>query len=446
MGKTASLKTGPTTPLQVVWFKRDLRVHDHAALAGAAASGPVLPLFVAEPSLYAQPDAAGRHWEFLSECLHELTQDLAALGQPMIVRTGDVIDILQGIHDSYGIAALWSHQETGNGWTYARDKRVLRWCRQNEITWHEPRQFGVTRKLHDRNGWASGWDNQMAEPQHPTPASLLPIVKTDSGQIPSGQDLGLAHDPCPQRQPGGREEGLKLLETFLTDRGQNYRREMSSPVTAFDACSRLSTHLAYGSLSMREITQATYSQMRILKDVEQTPGVKAWRASLSSYAGRLHWHCHFMQKLEDEPSLEFKNLHKAYDGLRAEEADSVKLEAWAKGETGFPFVDACMRALHQTGWLNFRMRAMMMSFASYHLWLPWQVSGQHLARMFTDYEPGIHWPQSQMQSGTTGINTVRIYNPVKQSEDQDPTGQFIRTYCPELGAVPDQHIHAPWNW
>jgi deoxyribodipyrimidine photo-lyase len=92
------------------------------------------------------------------------------------------------------------------------------------------------------------------------------------------------------------------------------------------------------------------------------------------------------------------------------------------------------------------MRAMLMAVASYHLWLDWRKPGEHLARLFTDYEPGIHWPQVQMQSGTTGINTIRIYNPVKQGHDQDPDGAFIRQWLPELASVPDEFIHEPWTW
>jgi deoxyribodipyrimidine photo-lyase len=127
-------------------------------------------------------------------------------------------------------------------------------------------------------------------------------------------------------------------------------------------------------------------------------------------------------------------------------ADRALLNAWAKGETGYPFLDACMRSLAATGWLNFRMRAMVMSFASYNLWQPWRQSGLHLARMFTDYEPGIHWSQVQMQSGSTGINTIRIYNVVKQGHDQDAQGAFVRRWVPELKDVPDRFIHEPWLW
>jgi deoxyribodipyrimidine photo-lyase len=153
-----------------------------------------------------------------------------------------------------------------------------------------------------------------------------------------------------------------------------------------------------------------------------------------------------MQKLEDEPRIEFENLHRAYDGVRPDTADAARLEAWSSGNTGFPFIDACMRALNQHGWINFRMRAMLMSFASYHLWLPWRESGLHLARKFVDYEAGIHWSQVQMQSGTTGINTMRIYNPVKQGYDQDPAGIFVRAHVPELDWVLDAFVHEPWRW
>ncbi|MEL6414689.1 MAG: FAD-binding domain-containing protein, partial [Pseudomonadota bacterium] len=294
-----------------------------------------------------------------------------------------------------------------------------------------------------RNGWAKRWDAFMSEPETDAPRGLEPISDIPMGDIPTAADLGLASDPCPGRQRGGREAGLSTLESFLHVRGAPYRRAMSSPAAGAEHCSRLSPHLAWGTLSMRETAQAGWARQRHLK----FEGVKGgWRGSMSSFQGRLHWRDHFTQKLEDEPQLEWRNLHAACNGLRPREPDAIRLEAWCKGETGLPFVDACMRALNQTGWMNFRMRAMLMAVASYHLWLDWRKPGEHLARMFTDYEPGIHWPQVQMQSGTTGINTIRIYNPVKQGHDQDPDGAFIRRWLPELNEVPDAFIHEPWTW
>jgi len=409
------------------------------------ARGPVVPLFIVEPELWHQPDLAARHWDFVAESLAELREALGALGLPLVVMIDDVVKVLAEIHARYDVDALWSHEETGNGWTYQRDRRVAAWARAEGLPWYELRQTGVIRRLKSRNGWAQAWDRDMGQPIIEPPSGRAPPTTGLPSYIPNARNLNLAPDHCPQRQRGGRETAFDTLHAFLTERGRDYRSQMSSPVTAFDACSRLSPHLAWGTLSMREVAQTTWARQRALKH-EHAPDTARWRGSLSSFSARQHWHCHFMQKLEDEPRLEFENLHRAYNGLRPEIADTVRLRAWSSGETGFPFIDACVRALDQHGWINFRMRAMLMSFASYQLWLPWRDTGLHLARQFTDYEPGIHWPQVQMQSGTTGINTMRIYNPIKQGYDQDPQGVFVRAYVPELSQVPDAFVHEPWRW
>jgi deoxyribodipyrimidine photo-lyase len=421
-------------PVQIVWFKRDLRAVDHAPLAEAAALGAVLPLFVLEPGYWAEPDASGRQLAFVRESLSELRAELAALGQPLVVRTGAVEAVLEAFRQSLPVAALWSHEETGNAWTFARDRRVAAWAATHGIAWHERRQTGVVRRLAVRDGWARRWDRQMRGPKAGAPVRLLPVADVAPGEIAPPP---LPDDPCPGRQHGGRAAGTDTLRTFLAERGLPYRRAMSSPGKGAVHCSRLSPHLAWGTLSLREILQATEAR---LKDLP--PSERAWRGALASFAGRLRWHCHFMQKLESEPAVEFRCFHRGYEALRGQ--DPALLAAWAEGRTGWPFVDACMRMLRATGWLNFRMRAMLVSVASYQLWQDWRPTGLHLARMFTDYEPGIHWPQAQMQSGTTGINTIRIYNPVKQGQDQDPDGSFVRRWCPELRAVPRHRLHTPW--
>ncbi len=424
--------------VQIVWFKRDLRAKDHKALAMAAELGPVLPLYIIEPELWRQPDASYRQWAFVAETLFELREDLARLGQPLLIRTGAVIDVLTELRKRLSITALWSHEETGNGWTYKRDLEVAAWCRGQGVPWHEVQNHGVWRRLKSRNGWSSHWEALMK--QSISIAPRLAPIGLDVGGIPCASSLGLAYDTCRDRQVGGRRAGIERLNSFLNVRGEYYQSAMSSPVEGATACSRLSPYLAWGALSMREVAKATEARRRALP-----PEAKAWRKSLKSFSGRLHWHCHFIQKLEDEPRIEVENLHRLYDGLRPQTPNATLLAAWARGETGYPFLDACMRSLRASGWLNFRMRAMVMATASYHLWLDWRAPGLHLARMFTDYEPGIHWSQVQMQSGTTGINAVRIYNPVKQGYDQDPKGVFIRKWLPELAAIPDPHIHEPWK-
>jgi deoxyribodipyrimidine photo-lyase len=430
--------------IQLVWFKRDLRCEDHRPLAQAAGLGPVLPLYIAEPGLWAQPDAAGRHWAFIRECLSELRAELADRGQPLIVRVGEATEVLADLLDRLPVAAVWSHQETGNGWTYRRDLAVGRLLRAQGVPWHELPQNGVVRGLASRERWSREWERRMTAPLTPAPGLLALDAGLEAGEIPSHRELGLPDDPCPLRQRGGRHAAAEVLEGFLTARGERYHREMSSPLTADEACSRLSPHLAWGTLSLREAVQATRLRQR---QVASLPAAQrgGWGRALAAFEGRLHWHCHFIQKLESEPRIEFENLHRACDGLRDPEPDPDRLQAWCEGRTGFPLVDACMRALAASGWINFRMRAMLMAVASYHLWLHWRAPGLHLARRFTDYKPGIHWSQVQMQSGTTGINSLRIYNPVKQSADQDPDGQFIRRWVPELAQVPAQAIHTPWR-
>ncbi len=431
----------------IVWFKRDLRISDNTALSLACQSNNnLILLYILEPKLWQQPDMSKRHYEFLCESLSELENELKNLGQNLVIRVGDTLEILQEINNEFPINNIFSHQETWNYWTFERDKKILTWSKSQNIKWHEPAQNGVIRRLKDRNGWAANWNKLMQQKILPIPQFQelsKKSTKLISDKLPTFSELNLAEDNCRLRQKGGRKIALKLLDSFLYKRGENYTREMSSPLTAFRSCSLLSPYISFGTISLREIFQAVEKRQIELQAMSKNAKGN-WPSALRSFGGRLRWHCHFIQKLEDEPKIEFANFHPAYDSLRLQCNDEF-LQAWQQGKTGFPMVDATMRCLIATGWINFRMRAMLMSFASYHLWLPWQKTALHLARLFTDYEPGIHYSQVQMQSGTTGINAVRIYNPIKQSFDQDPQGIFIRKWIAELEEMPDEFIHTPWQ-
>lgn len=415
----------------IVWFKRDLRVADHPALHRAAARGPVLPVYIFEPAYWRLDDSSGRQFDFLSEALRDLRDQLAGIGLTLCVRVGDAVDNLDDLRREHGITAVFSHEETGNGWTYSRDRAVADWAQGQGVVWTELAQSGVVRRLNGRDAWARSRNAFVAQAQVGVP-DVVEGITAASHDVPEMA----AADYCPRRQKGGRQAGLAALGSFLKLRGETYRRDMSSPLSGERACSRVSPYLALGCLSVREAAQAGAARQR-----EVSGG---WGKSLASFQSRLAWRDHFIQKLEDAPALEFICLHSAYQGLRGD--DSALREAWETGQTGLPFVDACMRYLRVTGWLNFRMRSMVMAVASYHLWLDWRQTGLHLARQFTDYEPGIHWPQVQMQSGTTGMNTVRIYNPIKQGRDQDPQGMFTRKWVPELADVPDAMLQEPWAW
>ncbi len=407
----------------VVWLKRDLRWRDHAPLAAAAAHEDALALYIIEPAWLASPTFDPQHLAFTLGCLAELREHLAARGLPLLVRVGNAVDVLAQLRAEHPYRFLLSHEETGEGWTYARDRAVGAWCRAQGVAWLEWPQTGVVRRLSQRNGWAARWSARMNAVEVAMPTGF-DGARADLADLPTLAALGVpAARPLP---PAGERAAWSVLNDFLGGRGRDYRRALSSPLTAADGCSRLSAHLAFGTVSMRCVHQATEAAIAHTDD-------RALAHALRGFAGRLRWHCHFMQKLEDEPAIEEHNFSRVYDGLRENAFDRTRFEAWCEGRTGFPMVDACMRSLRATGWLNFRMRAMLVSFAAYHLWLHWREPGLFLARQFLDFEPGIHWSQMQMQSGTTGINTLRIYSPTKQAADHDPQGVFIRRWLPEFG-------------
>lgn len=441
----------------LVWFKRDLRVHDHAAVHAALARAPGRPwrgVYILEPSVWAQPDASARQLGFIMECLADLRTQAQAHGGHLAVLSGEACEVLAGLHAEAPFDALLAHEETGNALTYQRDLAVAAWCRTRGIAFEEWPQNGVVRRLRSRDGWHLGWEAFMQSATWPSPrlqsptglTPLMHLLDRSPAELPAFSEAD-----APRRQRGGRRMALQVLDDFLMDRCARYRGGISSPLSAPSACSRLSPYLAQGCVSLREVVQATHRRLAQLAGQASlgSPEDQAWaarqQAGLHAFLSRLHWHCHFIQKLESEPEIEWRNVHRGYDGLREHEFSEDRFAALQAGRTGWPLVDACVAMLRETGWINFRMRAMLVSVASYPLWLHWRAVGEWLARQFVDYEPGIHWSQMQMQAGTTGINTTRVYNPIKQARDQDPRGVFVRRWLPAMRRVPDTWLFEPWR-
>ena len=452
--------------IHLVWYKRDLRLHDHAPLTAAlrAAENPdgghpskagsyVIPLYVIEPEYWALPTLSRRHWHFVHDCLSGLKHDLQQINGDLVIRKGDMLARLNNLRNLFSIKGIYAHEETGCGWTFERDKKVRGWAADKGIPFHEFPSNGVVRGLKDRDGWARIRNKRMAQAPLSAPCEIPFPSGLDSGELPDRNDDFFGAGIPGNVQPGGIVEGKKILESFLNDRGRNYIRYISKPGASEKFCSRLSPFLTWGVFSSRHVLQEISVAKKALqdagKDAGQTMGQgsspASWRKSMNAMSSRLSWRCHFIQKLEDSPAIEYKCMHPGFENLRREDPDPAYLEAWSSGQTGYPLIDACMRFLREKGWITFRMRAMLVSFASYHLWLDWRVTGKILARRFTDYEPGIHYSQLQMQSGVTGINTLRIYNPTKQAKDHDPDGKFIRQWVPELCNVPDEFLFEPWT-
>ena len=436
-------------PIHIVWFKKDLRVQDHIPLNTAAHAGPVLPLYIVEPSVVQANDFDRRHWDFIRSSLLSLRETLANLGMPLVVRTGEAVDVLNQIAEKFHIDAIYAHEETGNDITYQRDIDVRDWAKYKHIPLYETPNNGVIRRLNNRDLRSQLWKNRIVTPLV-RPPEYLQAVDVQPGDIPTAEELSLHDEGITLIQSAGEVAARETLRSFLYERGFRYHSTISSPHPAQKYNSRLSPYITYGNLSLRQVYVSLQNRKQSLRDIPPemfTSNDAQWLRALQNFESRLHWHDHFIQKLEDEPRIEYESFVSEFDAMRDHPDENsetrLKWAAFTGGQTGFPMIDASIRCLRETGWINFRMRAMLVSFASYDLWLDWRPVAVFMARLFTDYEPGIHYSQTQMQSGTTGINTVRIYNPIKQVIDHDPDGRFIRRWIPELEKVPVPYLANP---
>jgi len=424
--------------IQLVWFKRDLRLRDHAPLRQAIQEGiPTLLVYFMEPSIRIQSDWDVRHERFIYESLRAIQLELEPLGLSLEIWEEEVLVGLQKLVNQYIVKAIFSHEETGTQFTYARDKLIKSYCKTNGILWKEFPSGGVIRGLKNRSGWKDLRSFTMNSA----------LIKCDlNGLTPlngfNRDALSLRrYTPEPlvlmdhqEFQKGGEGLAWKYLQTFLEGRIVNYSRFISKPVESRMSCSRLSPYLAWGNLSVRQVYQFTLSYKAI----------KGNSRNIQNFLSRLSWRCHFIQKLETETRIESENINRAFNSIRTDWNEEY-FQAWKEGKTGYPLIDACMLAVSATGYLNFRMRALLVSFLTHHLWLDWRPGALYLARMFLDYEPGIHFSQFQMQAGTMGVNTIRIYNPTKQAMEQDPEGKFIRKWIPALKDIPLQFLFEPWK-
>ena len=421
--------------INVVWLKRDLRLQDNEAIYNALQSNKrTLFLYVFETILLEDAHYHERHWNFIKESIRDLNDDLKEFNTQILCVQTEVVAAFNQLLSTYKIHSVFSHQETGLLITYNRDKNFTRYCRNNSINWIENKNNGILRGLLNREDWFENWEDYMSDTQFENKLDSEKFISLDeiSSLEKYFQIVDLQTPKEAIFQKGGSKMAWRYAQSFFEKRHEKYMTNISKPALARESCSRLSPYIAWGNVSIRQI----YHAASAVKGAENSK-------SLGAFVSRLRWQAHFIQKFEMEHTMEEASLNAGFQKLKKNLSKEYQ-KAWEEGNTGFPLIDASMRCLIETGYLNFRMRAMLVSFFTHILWQPWQASSKHLSRMFLDFEPGIHFPQLQMGAGETGINTLRIYNPIKNSLAHDEDATFIKKWCPELADLPIAFIHEPY--
>ena len=421
--------------INLIWLKRDIRLHDNEAISSAIKSGKRFLIFYAfEKILLHDLHYNERHWDFIKQSIVDINKELIGYKSKVLSVSSDIIGLCNQIQNFYAIDTVYSHIETGILTTYVRDKEFKRYCRNNNINWKENINNGVQRGLLHREKWYEDWECYMQKKQEVFNPQEDQILKLDEiKEIEKiSHPISLETPSDTKFQKGGRSIGIKYLTTFFNERHKEYMFHISKPELSRTSCSRLSPYLAWGNLSVREVFQKG-------KKVKTNANTR----HIGAFLSRLRWQAHFIQKFEMEHVMENASVNKGYHKLKKSISKKYQ-NAWKTGTTGFPLVDACMRCLKETGYLNFRMRALTVSFFTHILWQPWQDATTHLSQMFLDFEPGIHFPQLQMQAGETGINNLRIYNPVKNGIEHDEDAKFIKKWVPELKKLDTFFAHEPY--
>lgn len=431
----------------LVWFRRDLRNFDHAALHHALAqAGTVFCAFVLDREILdALPSRCDRRVEFILASLAELDAALRAQGGGLIVRHGEARKEIPRLAQELGVAAVYANHDyepqarardeavaqtltrAGIGFVSFKDQVIFE---RSEILTQAGKPYAVFTPY--KNAWLRRVGNaDLASLDcQPRPGQLA--CPPQAQGIPALAEIGFSVSNFAQLAlPAGMQGGQKLLERFLPHL-QAYHEARDFP--AKPGVSYLSTHLRFGTVSIRQLARTAWEQRGNL-------GADTW-------LNELIWREFYMQILWHRPDVVEHDFRPEYAALRWEHgpAADVLFAAWCKGRTGYPLVDAAMRQLAQTGYMHNRLRMLTASFLTKDLGIDWRRGERFFAQHLNDFDlaannGGWQWSAS---TGCDAQPWFRIFNPITQSKKFDPQGTFIRRYIPELARLPDTAIHAPW--
>jgi deoxyribodipyrimidine photo-lyase len=372
----------------------------------------------------------------VKESLTDMNKKLSIFDTKILVVRSEIIKVLQVLQQRFKVTHIFSQQETGIDVTYERDKLFKRYCDQNLITWVESVSNGVQRGLQNRDTWNTMWENYMQE-------SILEFKPKKKQLFNLGEIKQIGYQflipkletkKNNQFQKGGTEEGLQYLNAFFESKKNSDPANIFVPHNSNYTGGRISPYLAWGNLSTREVWNVA---KKVLAKSNHSEAIE-------SFMKRLKWQAHFIQKFEMEERIQYKSINAAFEHIDKPTFENLQ-NAWKIGKTGVPLVDAAMRCLVKTGYVNYKMRALLASFFTHYLWQPWQDASKHLSRSFLDFEPGIHFSQIQMQSCETGVNPIKLQNPIEVGKKYDPQGLFIKKWLPELSNLPVKFVHEPFK-
>lgn len=432
----------------IVWFRRDLRAFDHAALHHAlVSSGQVHCAFVFDTDILAPLPREDRRVQFIHASLCELDADLRRMGGGLVVRHGRAADEIVRLAAELGADAVFTNRDyepaaiardAEVAARLAADGRALRTFKDQVVFERDQVLTLGGQPFSVFTPYKNAWLRRLAgEPQALAPyeveahaAALAPLPQGE--RLPALAEIGFAAPACPV-QPAGMSGAAELFERFL-ERVAAYGSERDFP--ALDATSRLSVHLRFGTTSIRHLVR-TIGQVA----AHGAAGAGVWLSELI-------WREFYAMILCQHPRVVTQAFKPAFDAIRWEQGPQAEeaFAAWAEGRTGFPLVDAAMRQLNQTGFMHNRLRMLTASFLVKDLGIDWRWGEHYFALQLNDYElasnnGGWQWAAS---TGCDAQPWFRIFNPLTQSRKFDPDGEFIRKWMPELAGLDKRDIHAPW--